>query len=75
MLDPDLVLDLRDDRIVVGVPDKSYEAIFRRSADGPWLLVTSERLPDGHTVDSTAKFRASAWKAANKKARQLGWLV
>jgi hypothetical protein len=74
MVDPDLVLDLRDDRIVIGVPDKSYEATFRKSA-GPWLLVVSERLPDGHTGESTARFRARAWKAANKKARQLGWFV
>jgi hypothetical protein len=51
MAEPDLVLDLHDDHIIVAVPDRSYATNVRKSADGPWLLVASEALPDNHAVE------------------------
>jgi hypothetical protein len=51
MAEPDLVLDLHDDHIIVAVPDRSYATNVRKSADAPWLLVASEDLPDNHAVE------------------------
>jgi hypothetical protein len=76
LLRGNLRIEVRDDEIVVTLPGTSYRAIYHKPADKPGLIATSRfgRWEPGASM-TQAEFHARAWKLANDKARELGWIV
>ena len=64
----DLNIEVRDDLIIVTQPTTTFQAIYVKPKDEPWIKTAG--VPIG-----THEFRARAWSAANGKARELGWIV
>ena len=72
----DIHLDVRGGDIVVDLPGTSYTATYHKPAVSPQLLAAY--LPgedDARTELTQAEFLARAWRLANDKARELGWIV
>jgi hypothetical protein len=72
-----LSVEVQGDDIVVSLPDTSYVVTYYRAAAFPQQLLTkshSGREDQGAPM-TQAEFHACAWKAANAKARELGWIV
>ena len=65
----DLDVDMTGDCIVVAEPESGFVAIYHRPTREPWLKLKQRTL----TTDQA--FYARAFKAANDKARELGWIV
>jgi hypothetical protein len=73
----DLHVEVQGGDIVVSLPGSSYAVTYYRAAAFPQQLLTkshSGRWDQGAPI-TTAEFHARAWKAANDKARELGWIV
>jgi hypothetical protein len=72
----DLDVEVVDDEIVVSLPHTHYTVTYYKPSNSPQLL--AKRFPgndDPHARLTHAEFLAQAWKAANAKARELGWIV
>jgi hypothetical protein len=71
-----LRVEVRGGDIVVTLPGTSYRAVYHKPADKPGLIATSRfgRWQQG-TPMTQPEFHARAWKLANDKARELGWIV
>ena len=62
--------------IVVTAPFTSYTVTYYKPAKSPQLLAKRIASRDDPSSAMTlSEFLASAWKAANEKARGLGWIV
>jgi hypothetical protein len=73
---PDLHVEVEGGDIMVTLPGTSYAVTYYKLANSPQLH--GRHLPD--QVDrrspiSQAAFVGKAWKLANAKARELGWIV
>ena len=76
MTDPLLRLEMRDTEFVITMPGTSYQVTFRQLADGPRLSASHNiRRDDRGAPITRAEFLARAWRIANDKARELGWIV
>jgi hypothetical protein len=64
----DLAIEVRDDEIIVTQPGSEFLAIYYIPEDESRLVARA--MPIG-----THEFKARAWRAANDKARELGWIV
>lgn len=72
----DLLAEVQNGYIVVRVPGTSYAITFHKPADSPQLLAKNYPLKDDHRAPmNQAVFLTSAWKLANDKARELGWII
>ena len=72
----DLLAEVQNGYIVVRVLGTSYIVMFHKSADSPQLLAKDYPLKDDHRAPmNQATFLTSAWKLANHKARELGWIA
>ena len=60
--------------LAVSLPGTSYRVLFRLSPDEPRLLQSANLAVDKEAPMSHRDFEALAWKAANEKARELGWI-
>jgi hypothetical protein len=72
-----LHVEVQGDDIVVTLPGTSYVVTYYRAAAFPQQLLTkshSGRDDQGARMTQT-EFHARAWKAANAKARELGWIA
>ena len=72
-----LNVEVQGDDIVVTLPGTDYVVTYYRAAAFPQQLLTkshSGRDDQGAPMTQT-EFHARAWKAANAKARELGWIV
>jgi hypothetical protein len=72
-----LHVEVQGDDIVITLPGTSYVVTYYRATAFPQQLLTkshSGREDQGAPMTQT-KFHARAWKAANAKARGLGWIV
>jgi hypothetical protein len=72
-----LSVAVQGDDIVVTLPGTSYVMTYYRATAFPQQLLTkshSGREDEGAPMTQT-EFHARAWKAANAKARELGWIV
>ena len=72
----DLHVEVRGGDIVVTLPYTHYTVTYYKPANSPQLL--AKRFPgkdDPHARLTHAEFLARAWKLANDKARELGWIV
>ena len=71
-----LQIDVRDDEIIVTLPATSYTVTYYKPARSPQLLGRNFPKKDDSRVPMTqAEFLTQAWKLANDKARELGWIV
>ena len=65
-----------DDEIIVSLPGTSYSVTYFKRANSPQLLAKRIADHDDSRVPLTvSEFLVRAWKAANDKARELGWIV
>ena len=71
-----LDIEVVDGEIVVTAPFTSYTVTYYKPAKSPQLL--AKRIAsrdDPSSAITLSEFLARAWKAANDKARELGWIV
>jgi hypothetical protein len=67
---------VQDDEIIVALPGTSYAVTYYKPERSPQLL--AKRIADRddpRTSMSLSEFLARAWKLANDKARELGWIA
>ena len=65
-----------DEEINVSLPGYSYSVIYYKPDNSPQLL--AKRFPDRDDLRIEMKqseFLTQAWRLANQKARELGWIV
>ena len=63
------------DEIVVTMPGSTYSVTYYKRGDSPQLLARYIANEDDPRFRMTAgEFLGTAWKLANEKARQLGWV-
>jgi hypothetical protein len=70
-----VVVRVAGNEIIVTLPGTNFKVTYERSSDGPGLVAKSfgGRRDEGDKVKLPV-FLASAWTAANDKARELGWI-
>jgi hypothetical protein len=62
--------------IIVTAPGTSYTVTYYKPKDSPQLLAKRIASADDPRVAMTlSEFLAEAWRLANNKARELGWIV
>lgn len=65
-----------DDEIVVTLPQSHYSVTYYKPENSRQLLAKRIADRDDPRVAMTlSEFLAAAWRAANDKARELGWIV
>ena len=72
----DLRVQVIDDEIIVTRPGSSYSVTYYKPENSPQLL--AKRIADHDDLRGSmtaAEFLAQAWRLANDKARELGWIV
>ena len=71
-----LRIDVVDDEIVVALPGTSYSVTYYKLPNSPQLLAKGIANEDDPRVPMTlSEFLARAWRIANDKAREIGWIV
>ena len=73
----DLHVEVQGDDIVVALPGTSFMVRYYRATAFPQQLLTKSHSgrEDQSAPMTQAEFHTRAWKAANAKARELGWIV
>ena len=75
-IDYGLNVEVHDGEIVVSLPHTGFAATYHRLATDPHLYAKDFPLEgDPRSEMSQAEFMAHAWGLANRKARELGWIV
>ncbi len=72
----ELRVQVVDDEIIITRPGSFYSVTYYKPEKSPQLL--AKRIADTddlRIVMTAAEFLAEAWKLANDKARELGWIV
>jgi hypothetical protein len=68
--------EVRDNDIIITLPGTSYAVTYYKVPNSPQLLAKSLPTKDDSRVPLTrAEFLTRAWKIANDKARELGWIA
>jgi hypothetical protein len=75
MIQPPLIVRVYDRNIIVSMLGMSLMAKFRRREDRRGLLISEYLQDDRETRTWRSDFLAIAWREANAKARELGWIV
>jgi hypothetical protein len=71
-----LHIEVRDDEIIVTLPATRYTVTYYKPANSPQLLGKNFPMQDDGRVPMTqADFLSRAWRLANAKARELGWIA
>jgi hypothetical protein len=71
-----LHVEVWEDEIIVALPGTIYTVTYYKPPNSPQLLAKNFPSKDNGRVPMTqAEFLARAWKLANDKARELGWIV
>lgn len=65
-----------DDEIIVTLPESHYSVTYYKPENSRQLLAKriAER-DDPRVAMALSEFLAAAWRAANDRARELGWIV
>jgi hypothetical protein len=72
----ELRVQVVDDEIIVTRPGSIYSVTYYKPDKSPQLLARRIADTDDLRIPMTAaEFLAQAWKLANDKARELGWIV
>jgi hypothetical protein len=72
----ELELEVRDGDITIWLPGTSYTVTYYKPKNSPQLL--AKRIAsndDPRAAITLSKFLAQAWRLANNKARDRGWIV
>jgi hypothetical protein len=65
-----------EDNIVVTLPGYTYAVTYYKPGGSPGLLMKYSVTENDVRLQMTgAEFLVEAWKLANNKARELGWIV
>ena len=76
MTGADLHVEVRDHDIIVTMPETSFRVVYRKPYQGSQLVARLDYFQHDQKGPITrAQFLARAWKLANDKARELGWIV
>ena len=76
MTQQELRIQVVGDNIVVTLPGYSYAVTYYKPKGSSGLLMRYSITNDDLRLQMTgAEFLAEAWKRANAKARELGWIV
>ena len=76
MVMSELELHVRDEQIIVNMPETRLTMAYQASSEVPGLVELPLWTCDDRTAPiSVNDFRGRAWQAAEKKARELGWIV
>jgi hypothetical protein len=76
MSDPELYVEVSGADITVTLPGTTYTVTYYKPAKSPQLLAKRISDRDDPGVPMTvSQFLAKAWRLANNKARELGWIV
>jgi hypothetical protein len=71
-----LHLEVRHGNIIVALPGTTYTVTYHKPTNSPQLLAKNfPRKDDGRVPLTSAEFLTRAWKLANDKARELGWIA
>jgi hypothetical protein len=74
--DPKLRVQVVDDEIIVTLLGTGYSVAYYKPENSPGLLAKRIADKDDPRIQMTvAEFLGKAWRAANDKARELGWIV
>jgi len=74
--DPKFSVLVADNHILVTLQGTSYAVTYFKRRGSPGLLAKDIVHQDDPRIPMTsAEFLAGAWKLANDKARNLGWIV
>jgi hypothetical protein len=74
--EPEFRVSVVYDEIVVTLPGSTYSVTYYKPDKSPQLLAKRLATTDDLRIPMTAaEFLAKAWKLANAKARELGWIV
>jgi hypothetical protein len=68
-----LRVEVEDDGIIVTLPGTSFRVIYKKQSQYPGLIAFDFR-GDKDAGMSLTDFLARAWRIANDKARELGWI-
>ena len=72
----ELKLEVHDGDITVTLPGTDYSVTYYKPKDSPQLLAKRITDRDDQRVAiRLSDFLATAWRLANNKARELGWIV
>jgi hypothetical protein len=72
----ELKLKIVDDELIVTLPGSSYSVTYYKPPDMPHLMAKDfPRENEKGAILTQAEFLAQAWRLANDKARELGWIV
>jgi hypothetical protein len=69
-----LRIEVEGDGIIVTLPGTSFRVIYRKPSQYPGLIAFDLRGDKSAGISQT-NFLARAWRVANDKARELGWIV
>lgn len=67
-------VEVEGDSIIVSFPGTRCMVTYRKADDKPELIVTNMRRDSDPSIRQR-DFLARAWRIANDKARELGWIV
>jgi len=71
-----LVIDVLGGNIRVSLAGSNYAVTYHKPRNSPQLLAKSLPVNEGrHASMTQGEFLALAWRAANDKAREMGWIV
>ena len=71
---PELV-EVLDGDIVITLPGSSYTVTYYKPKNSPQLLAKRIATRDPSVAMTLSEFLAGAWRLANDKGRELGWIV
>ena len=72
----DLELEVQGGNITITLPGTSYTVTYYKPNKSPQLLAKRIASKDDPRVAVTvSEFVAAAWRLANHKARELGWIL
>jgi hypothetical protein len=67
-------VDVKGDRIIATLPGTAYSVAFYKQSDAPALRQSAGAMDDSTAALSRRAFETLAWEAADRKARELGWI-
>jgi hypothetical protein len=71
----DIAIEVDGDRIVATLPGTSFSASYFRPPEGDALVQGPGTMDDSASPLSRDEFETLAWEAAERKARELGWIA
>jgi hypothetical protein len=70
-----LYVEMLDDEIIITLPGTSYSVTYFKRANSLQLLARNiSQIDDLRAPMTLSDFLSRAWRVANDKARELGWI-